>query len=294
MSDEPLEIPTVKLRTTLAQFVMLTAAQTVTGLRWALGLAFLHNIVSLLFAHPLASPVSWWIFAAGYLLLSSAPGNLLVVMLGVRLLRLGIRPGSHPRGGRVHLQLMACERLVSVFGIRSLGGTRWAALYARAIGCRVGRNVDLRTTVPITGWATLGSDCAVDPETDLAGWWLEAGTLHIGPIHIGRGARIGGRSILMPGAHVGAAFRDRARHVRDRHGSGRGGLGRIACGVRRHRRRVVARARRPPLRVVDAGLHRVAVRVRLDLPVGRRPRRWSCSAMPSATTRLWTRSSCTR
>jgi non-ribosomal peptide synthetase-like protein len=204
VSDEPLEIPKVKLRTTLAQFVMLAAAQTVTGLRWALGLAFLHNIVSLLFAHPLASPVSWWIFAAGYLLLSSAPGNLLVVMLGVRLLRLGIRPGSHPRGGRVHLQLMACERLVSVFGIRSLGGTRWAALYARAIGCRVGRNVDLRTTVPITGWAMLGSDCAVDPETDLAGWWLEAGTLHIGPIHIGRGARIGGRSILMPGAHVGA------------------------------------------------------------------------------------------
>jgi non-ribosomal peptide synthetase-like protein len=201
---EPVDIPKVKLRTTLTQFAILAAAQTVAGLRWALALAFLHNIVSLLFQHPLASPVSWWVIGVGYLLLSSAPGNVMVVMLGVRLLRIGITPGSHRRGGRVHLQLWACEQLVTVFGIRSLGGTRWAALYARAIGCRVGRNVDLRTTVPVTGWATLGSDCAVEPEVDLAGWWIDGGTLHIGPLRIGAGARIGGRSTLLPGAHVGA------------------------------------------------------------------------------------------
>ena len=96
------------------------------------------------------------------------------------------KPGSHPRGGRVHLQLWACERLAAVFGVRSLGGTRWAALYARAVGCRVGRNVDLRTTVPVTGWATLGAGCAIEPETDLAGWWIEADTLHVGPSRSGK------------------------------------------------------------------------------------------------------------
>jgi len=203
-SAEPVDVPKVKLRTTLAQFAILTAAQTVGGLRWALGLAFLHNIVNLLFQHPLASPVSWWVVAIGYVLLASGPGKVLVVMVGVRLLRIGITPGSHRRGGRMHMQLWACERLATVFGIRSLGGTRWAALYARAIGCRVGRNVDLRTTVPVTGWATLGSDCAVEPEVDLAGWWIDGDTLHIGPIRIGAGTRIGGRSTLLPGAHVGA------------------------------------------------------------------------------------------
>ena len=76
---------------------------------------------------------------------------------------------------------MGVRAVGAVFGVRSLGGTRWAALYARAVGCRVGRNVDLRTTVPVTGWATLGAGCAVEPETDLAGWWIEADTLHIGP-----------------------------------------------------------------------------------------------------------------
>ena len=203
-SSEPVTVPRNRLWTTLVQFAVLAVTQAVSGLRWALGLALLHNLASALLHHPLASPVPWWLIGVGYLVLLSAPGKVLMVMAGVRLLRLGVKPGSHPRGGRVHLQLWACERLAAVFGIRSLGGTRWAALYARAVGCRVGRNVDLRTTVPVTGWATLGAGCAIEPETDLAGWWIEADTLHVGPVQIGEGARVGGRSILMPGARVGA------------------------------------------------------------------------------------------
>ena len=145
----------------------------------------------------------WWTIIVGYVLLASSPGRVLVLAVGIRLLRIGITPGRHPRGGRVHLQLSACERLAGAFGIRSLSGTRWAARYARAIGCRVGRNVDLRATVPVTGWATLGDDCAVEPGADLAGHWIDGGILHVGPIHVGERARIGGRSTLLPGAHVG-------------------------------------------------------------------------------------------
>ena len=203
-SSEPVTVARNRLWTTLVQFAVLLVTQAVSGLRWALGLALLHNLASLLLHHPLASPVPWWVIGVGYLVLLSAPAKVLVVMAGVRLLRLGVKPGSHPRGGRVHLQLWACERLAAAFAVRSLGGTRWAAFYARAVGCRVGRNVDLRTTVPVTGWATLGAGCAIEPETDLAGWWIEADTLHVGPVQIGEGARVGGRSILMPGARVGA------------------------------------------------------------------------------------------
>ncbi|MBL8924854.1 MAG: amino acid adenylation domain-containing protein, partial [Pseudonocardia sp.] len=201
---EPVTVPRTRFWTALAQFVILMGTQIVTGLRWALGLALLHNLASSLLHQPLAEPVPWWIIITGYLVLLSAPGKVLVVTLGVRFLRLGVRPGNHPRGGRVHLQLWACERLAMAFGVRSLDGTRWAALYARALGCRVGRNVDLRTTVPVTGWAAFGDNCAVEPETDLAGWWIEADTLHLGTVEIGEGARVGGRSILMPGARVGA------------------------------------------------------------------------------------------
>jgi non-ribosomal peptide synthetase-like protein len=200
---EPVTIPKTKLRTTLMQFVILTLAQTLGGLRWVLGLAILHNIVSLLFQYPLATPVPWWTIIVGYVLLASSPGRVLVLAVGVRLLRIGITPGRHPRGGRVHLQLSACERLAGAFGIRSLSGTRWAARYARAIGCRVGRHVDLRATVPVTGWVTLGDDCAVEPGADLAGHWIDGGVLHVGPIHVGERARIGGRSTLLPGAHIG-------------------------------------------------------------------------------------------
>jgi aryl carrier-like protein len=203
-SSEPVTVPRTRFWTTLAQFAVLAATQAVAGVRWALGLALLHNLASMLLQHPVAAPVSWWFVGTGAMLLLSAPGKLLMVVGTVRFLRIGVKPGSYPRGGRVHLQLWACERVAAVFGIRSLGGTRWATLYARALGCRVGRNVDLRSPVPVTGWATFGSGCAVEPETDLAGWWIEADTLHIGAVHIGEGARVGGRSILLPGAWLGA------------------------------------------------------------------------------------------
>ena len=86
------------------------------GLRWALGLALLHNLVE----HAVGPPAGVTRVVVGdrrgFLVLLSAPGNLLVTVAGVRFLRLGVKPGSHPRGGRVHLQLWACERLISVFG----------------------------------------------------------------------------------------------------------------------------------------------------------------------------------
>jgi hypothetical protein len=159
----------------------------------------------------------------------------LVLALGVRLLRIGISPGRHPRGG-------ACTCSLGLRTPRgrvrhpSLAGTRWAALYARAVGCRVGPNVDLRVTVPITGWATFGADCAVEPGADLAGWWIDGGTVHVGPIHVGDRARIGGRSTLLPGAHVGDGRGGRARQLRGRAHPARRGLGRVARRVRGHRR----------------------------------------------------------
>jgi len=148
--------------------------------------------------------VSWWALAVGYLVLFTAPGKLLAVMIGVRILRRGITAGDHPRGGRVHLQLWACEKLVAVFGIRSLAGTPWAARYARALGCDVGKHVDLHSTVPVTGMAELGHGCTVEGGVDMAGWWIDGDVLRVGKIRVGVHARVATRSILLPGADIGA------------------------------------------------------------------------------------------
>ncbi|MFJ6774509.1 Pls/PosA family non-ribosomal peptide synthetase, partial [Kitasatospora sp. NPDC091257] len=76
--------------------------------------------------------------------------------------------------------------------------------YAKALGCRVGPGVQLHTLPPVTGLARLGAHACVEPEADLAGWWLDGDTLHLGRIDIGEGARIGHRATLMPGARIGA------------------------------------------------------------------------------------------
>ena len=78
-----------------------------------------------------------------------------------------------------------------------------SSYYARALGAQVGRDVDLHSVPPVTGFLTLGDGCSVEPEVDLTGHWLDGDVLHIGSVDVGAGARIGTRSTLGPDARVG-------------------------------------------------------------------------------------------
>ncbi|MGW2873116.1 Pls/PosA family non-ribosomal peptide synthetase [Kitasatospora sp. NPDC001225] len=186
----------------LWQTLLLLGMFSLAGLRWILLLMALDNLTG---SHLAWAPhSSWWPVGAGLLLLYSAPGRTLLAAAGARLLTARIRPGSHPRGGHVHLRLWAAERYTAMFGTAALAGTPWAPRYARALGCRVGPGVQLHTLPPVTGLARIGAHASVEPEADLAGWWLDGDTLHLGRIDIGDGARIGHRATLMPGARIGA------------------------------------------------------------------------------------------
>ncbi|HEY0806088.1 MAG TPA: Pls/PosA family non-ribosomal peptide synthetase, partial [Pseudonocardiaceae bacterium] len=114
----------------------------------------------------------------------------------------GLRPGSYPRGGSVHLRLWAAERLAELSGATNLAGA-WLTYYARALGVQLGTGVDLHTLPPVTGMLKLGKGCAVEPEVDLSGHWLDGDVLHVGRIRIGAGATVGARSTLWPGARIG-------------------------------------------------------------------------------------------
>ncbi|BDZ42223.1 hypothetical protein GCM10025865_15220 [Paraoerskovia sediminicola] len=76
-------------------------------------------------------------------------------------------------------------------------------LYARLLGAKVGRGVDLHALPPVTGMLTLGKGCSVEPEVDLSGHWLDGDTLHLGRIKVGAGATVGARSTLLPGTRIG-------------------------------------------------------------------------------------------
>ncbi|MGW2188861.1 Pls/PosA family non-ribosomal peptide synthetase [Streptomyces sp. NPDC001719] len=194
----------VRRRTGAAQILVQCALFGVAGLRGLVGLAAADNVLGLLAPQAWAPHTSWWLVLIGWVVLFSAPARFAIGACAARTLTRGIKPGAYPRGGRVHLRLWAAERTVASFGVPTLLGTPWAALYARALGCKAGRGVALHAMPPVTGLAEFGDACGVEPEADISGWWLDGGLLRVGAVKIGAGARVAHRSMMMPGASLGA------------------------------------------------------------------------------------------
>ncbi|MFI1724303.1 Pls/PosA family non-ribosomal peptide synthetase [Streptomyces sp. NPDC020489] len=188
----------VPVRAQVIQLLAMVPLFTLLGLRWTVALAALGNVLS----YAWLPTASWWLVGAAALVLFSPPGRLAIAAGGARLLLRGVRPGRYPRGGSVHLRLWAAERLAEFSGATGLTGV-WLERYARALGARVGPDVDLHSLPPVTGMLKLGRGAAVESEVDLSGWWLDGDRLELGAVRVGAHAVVGTRSILFPGARVG-------------------------------------------------------------------------------------------
>ncbi|WP_221351333.1 Pls/PosA family non-ribosomal peptide synthetase [Streptomyces beigongshangae] len=195
-------IAPVPRRARLIQLLVLVPLFTLLGLRWTVALAALGNALHRFGAYPWAPATSWWLVGPAAVLLFSPPGKLAIGAGGARLLLRNVAPGRYPRGGSVHLRLWTAERLAEFSGATSLTGT-WLERYARALGAKVGPDVDLHSLPPVTGLLKLGRGAAVESEVDLSGHWLDGDRLEIGPVKVGAHAVVGTRSILFPGARVG-------------------------------------------------------------------------------------------
>ncbi|WP_223291133.1 Pls/PosA family non-ribosomal peptide synthetase [Streptomyces avicenniae] len=190
--------------TATVQFAAQPLLHALTGARWLLTLTLAGTALAAL-GHPGLLPTApWWFLVLTWPLLGTLPGRAVLAAASARLLCHGLTPGTHPRGGHRHLRLWAAERLADALALTALTGTPLARWYARLLGCRVGPRAALHALPPVTGLAHLGADCAVEPEADLTGWWLDGDTLRVGTVHVGPGARVGARAVLQPGAHLGA------------------------------------------------------------------------------------------
>ncbi|MRH87726.1 amino acid adenylation domain-containing protein [Nocardia sp. SYP-A9097] len=176
---------------------------TLTGLQWLTWLAIVGNIAAWNESLPWLPRLSWWWALIAFLLFISPPGRMALCVAGSRLLLRNVTPGTHPRGGQVHLRLWTAVRLSEASGAENLSGAPWMVPFARALGARIGKGVDLHTLPPVTGLLELGDGCSVEPEVDLSGYWIDGDVVHIGPIAIGPGAVVGARSILLPGTRIG-------------------------------------------------------------------------------------------
>ncbi|GGK34371.1 amino acid adenylation protein [Pilimelia terevasa] len=196
------EVPPTPRAAGLAQTALTLPLLTLSGLRLAVPLAALANVLAVLAPGAGVPTTAWWAVGLGWLVGWSPAGRLALGAAGVRLLLRGVRPGRYPRGGGVHLRLWLAERLAATVGATRLTGA-WLTWYARALGARLAADTDLHSPPPVTGLLRLGRGAAVEPEVDLAGHWLDGDVLHVGRIRVGAGATVGTRSTLLPGARVG-------------------------------------------------------------------------------------------
>ncbi|MDQ6774755.1 MAG: amino acid adenylation domain-containing protein [Actinomycetota bacterium] len=166
--------------------------------QWLLGILAFDRI-----AH-VGPQVGWAWLIVGWLVFTSAPGRVGLVLAARRLLLADLRPGRYPRGSWVASRIWFVERLAELAHLETLAGTPWAARYARIMGHSVAAGARLGTLPPPTSLVKIGERATLEPDVDLHGWWIDGQELVIDELRIAPDARVGTRAVLMPGASIGA------------------------------------------------------------------------------------------
>jgi non-ribosomal peptide synthetase-like protein len=202
-ASEPRAVRPTPASTQWAQTLLGIPLHVIVGARWSVFLLAANALLLAFAGIDWLPSVSWWWLVTGFVVLVTPFGRMAVSVVAARLLLRGVKPGSYPRGGQVHLRLWLAEQVAALVGAASLAGAPWISYYARALGATVGEGVDLHSLPPVTGMLKLGARVAVEPEVDLSGYWIDGDVLRIGTVTIAADATIGSRSTLLPGARVG-------------------------------------------------------------------------------------------
>jgi non-ribosomal peptide synthetase-like protein len=144
-----------------------------------------------------------WLIAA-WLLLATPMGRTALVLGARRALLPRLRPGRYPRYSWIACRIWFLDRLAEACRLGRLAGTPWAAQYARLIGADVAPDARLATVPEPTALVHIGAGATVEAEVDMHGWWIDGQEIVVGEVTIGARARVGTRTLLMPGARVGA------------------------------------------------------------------------------------------
>ncbi|WP_144712219.1 Pls/PosA family non-ribosomal peptide synthetase [Curtobacterium pusillum] len=256
----PRDVRPVPPATGLAMTLLGLPVQVLRGLRvltWTALVASVLHATTL----PFLPVLSWPALVVALLLFVTPIGKMAVTVVLARVLLAGVRPGDHPRGGSVHLRVWLAERIADAVDGPSTAGAPWISYYARALGARIGRDVDLHTLPPVTGMLTIGKRASIEPEVDLVGHWVDGDVFRLGHVRVDQDAVVHSRTTLLPGAHVGVGSEVEAGSaVADRVPDGERWAGSPAerVGSARHDREARPASRRRWLLAYGAGSVAVA------------------------------------
>ncbi|UAJ77769.1 amino acid adenylation domain-containing protein [Leifsonia sp. ZF2019] len=196
-------VPRTPRRMQVLQTVLGLPLFILSGVRWLLYLLTAAAVLRPFGGFDAVPEVSVPWLVVGLVVFVTPWGRMAISVGAARLLLAGVRPGDYPRGGGVHLRLWLAEQVAHQIGAASLAGAPWISYYARALGATIGPGVDLHTLPPVTGMLRIGAGASIEPEVDLAGYWIDGDLVRIGEVRIGAGSSVGARSSLMPGAKIG-------------------------------------------------------------------------------------------
>jgi non-ribosomal peptide synthetase-like protein len=179
----------------------------VGGVRWLVYLLTAGTVLTAIDtentgAFDVMPSVPWWLLIIAVVVVATPFGRMGIAALAARVLLRGLTPGDYPRGGATHMRLWLAEQFAAQIDAVGLAGAPWITVYARMLGAKVERDVSLHALPPITGMLEIGRNSAIEPETDLTGYWIDGDLLRVGPVRIGRNVTVGARSTLAPGTRI--------------------------------------------------------------------------------------------
>jgi non-ribosomal peptide synthetase-like protein len=149
--------------------------------------------------------VGWGWLIGAWFALCSPPARLLTAVLARRLLLpKGLTPGRYPRDSWLTARVWFLERLGEQCRLVRVAGTPAAARWARAIGAQVADGARLGSMPALASVVRIEEGATIESDVDLHGWWIDGQELVVGEVHVGAGASVGSRTVLMGGASVGA------------------------------------------------------------------------------------------
>ena len=127
-----------------------------------------------------------------------------LVVVGVRLLGIGMAEGFHPVHSRAGWQVWATERLMGMArtGLFPLYSSRFTAAWLRLLGARIGRDVEASTVIALPKMTTVADGAFLADDTMVGTYELSGGWMHVAPSRVGKQAFLGNSGMTAPGRSV--------------------------------------------------------------------------------------------
>ncbi|WP_326823748.1 Pls/PosA family non-ribosomal peptide synthetase [Streptosporangium sp. NBC_01756] len=128
----------------------------------------------------------------------------LVILTLVRLLAVGLHAGHHPVHSRQAWQAWATGRLMSMARVWlfPLYASMVTPVWLRALGMKVGRDVELSTVLALPSMTSVGDGAFLADDTMVAPYELGGGRFRIDHVRIGKRAFLGNSGMTAPGRKV--------------------------------------------------------------------------------------------